>query len=122
VHWIRVLLFGLLALDVVQLGVAALAVAHGRRRRARGESVLARYSFSHAAELAAGSVALGIPVVLGLTRAIGAGAALAAVIAVELVTAVVARVVLERLARAARAGLPGAAASTSAAAASAASE
>jgi hypothetical protein len=63
---VHALLLLLLGLGAVQLLVALAAVARGRRSHRAGTSSHARYSYSHAGLLAAGSLVLAVPLVLGL--------------------------------------------------------
>jgi hypothetical protein len=97
------LLVVLLVLDGVQALAGIAALVQGRRRARSGELELARYSFRHAALLLVAALLLAIPLLLGLTGAIGARTALWIVVAAEVVGVTVARVVLGRLDVAARA-------------------
>jgi hypothetical protein len=98
---LHALLLVLLGLDGIQLAIALVAVEHGRRRHARGEHHLGRYSHSHAALLAGGALLLAVPLVLGLTGAISNRVAIGSVIGAEVVGAAAARILLERMHRAA---------------------
>lgn len=102
-HGLDWLLVAVLVLDAVQLGLALAAVAQGRRRRSRGEGLLAAYSFRHAGLLAAGAVVLAVPPILGLAGTLADRNAIAVAVLVELASLVVARPVLVRLHRAATA-------------------
>ena len=105
----RSFLLALLALDILQLAVAAAAAFLGWRRlrlarspeRVEEERAFhrshAQYGFSHALLLGAGSLVLAIPVVLGLARVIGYWTAIAAALACELVVLPVARTALWRM-------------------------
>jgi hypothetical protein len=101
VHGLDWLLLAALVLDALQLAAALVAVAQGRRRRARGEHLLADYSFRHAGLLAAGAIVLAVPLVLGLAGVIADANAILLAVLFELVAVVVARPVLVRLHRAA---------------------
>lgn len=90
------LLLLLLGLGAVQLLVALAAVARGRRSRRAGASSHARYSYSHAALLAAGSLVLAVPLVLGLADVVAEDVAVFVALALEAVVLPLARRALDR--------------------------
>ena len=106
----RSFLVALLALDIAQVGVGLLAATTGCRRIGAARIATevearvfhhshARFGLAHAGLLSAGSLVLGIPIVLGLTHAIGYHAAVYSAVALELVGFVVARAALGRFER-----------------------
>jgi hypothetical protein len=82
---VQAFLWFLLALDCVQLIFALAALARGRRSGRAGATSHARYSYQHSALLAAGSLILAVPIVLGLSGAVGERAAVSTALALELV-------------------------------------
>jgi hypothetical protein len=93
---VHALLLLLLGLGVGQLLVALVAIARGRRSHRAGAVSLARYSFAHAALLAAGSVVLAVPIVLGLTDVIAEDVAIYSAVGLEIVVLPFARMALDR--------------------------
>jgi hypothetical protein len=81
---VQAFLWLLLALDCGQLAFALAAAARGRRSYRAGAPSHARYSYQHAALLAAGSVILAVPIVLGLVGTIGDRAAVFTALVLEL--------------------------------------
>ena len=96
----------LLALDCGQLGFALAAAVRGWRSDRAGAPSHARYSYRHSALLAAGSVILAVPIVLGLAGAVEERAAVYAAIVLELVAFPVAWTALGRFDREHRARRP----------------
>jgi hypothetical protein len=73
------------------------ALVRGRRSHKAGAPSHARYSYSHAALLAGGSIVLGVPIVLGLTGVIPEDVAVFTAIALEIIVFPLARLTLVRL-------------------------
>jgi hypothetical protein len=94
---LHTLLLVLLALDALQLLVAAAALVRGRRSLRAGAPSHARYSFLHAALLAAGSLVLAVPLLLGLGDVLSDDVAVYLALALELAAFPLARAVLGRL-------------------------
>ena len=93
---LHALLLLLLGLDVAQLVVALVAIARGRRSHRAGAPSHARYSYSHAGLLAAGSVVLAVPIVLGLADVVAEDVALYSAVGLEIVAFPLARTALDR--------------------------
>jgi hypothetical protein len=93
---VHTLLWLLLALDCVQLLVAAAALARGRKSLRAGAPSHARYAYAHAALLAGGSLFLAVPIVLGLTDVLSDEVAIYLALALELLTVFPARIALSR--------------------------
>jgi hypothetical protein len=93
---VHTLLLLLLALDCGQFLVAFAALVRGRSSHRAGARSHARYSYSHAALLAAGSVVLALPIVLGLADVLANEVAVYAAIVLEVVAFPLARRALGR--------------------------
>jgi hypothetical protein len=104
---VRVILYGLLAIDCLQVAVGLAAFVRGRRSAQRGAPSHARYSFAHGRLLLAGAVVLGLPLVLGLLDVISATAAVIAAVGLEAVALLVSRQTVKRLEAAHQARRPG---------------
>jgi len=93
---VHALLLLLLGLGVAQLLVALVAIARGRRSHRAGAASHARYSYSHAGLLAAGSVVLAVPIVLGLADVVAEDVAIYSAVGLEIVVFPLARTALDR--------------------------
>jgi uncharacterized membrane protein len=105
----RVTLYGLLAIDCVQVAVALAAFGRGRRSSRASAPSHARYSFAHGLLLLGGAVALALPVLLGLLNVISATAAVVVALVLEAIAVPVSRSTVMRFEAAHQARRPGAA-------------
>jgi hypothetical protein len=103
----RVTLYGLLAIDCLQVAVALAVFGRGRRSARRGAPSHARYSFAHGVLLLGGALALALPVVLGLLDVVSATAAVIAAVGLEAVALPASRATVKRLEAAHQARRPG---------------
>jgi hypothetical protein len=93
---VHTLLLLLLVVDCGQFLVALAALGRGRRSHRAGAPSHARYSYSHAALLAAGSVVLALPIALGLADVLAEDVAVYTAIALEVAAFPLARLALGR--------------------------
>jgi hypothetical protein len=93
---VHTLLLALLAFDGGQFLVATAALVRGRRSHRAGAPSHARYSYSHAGLLAAGSVVLALPLLLGLANVVADDVAVYTAIALEVAVFPLARTALAR--------------------------
>jgi hypothetical protein len=93
----RVILYVLLAVDCLQVPIAAAAFVRGVRSSRAGAPSHSRYSFEHGLLLLGGALVLGAPVVLGLLHVVSATAAVVVALVLEVVAFVVSRPTVKRL-------------------------
>jgi hypothetical protein len=106
---VRFVLYGLLAVDLVQVGFGVAALVRARRSSRAGAPSHARYSLGHGLLLLGGALVLAVPVVLGLAGVISETAAVVAALVLEAVAFLLSRPALRRLEAQHLARRPGAA-------------